>query len=362
MARTIVYIDGFNLYYRALKPLGHKWMNIDALSEAVLPASNRIAAIKYYTARVSGRIDPGAPARQHAYLRALESLPRVTIHYGNFLTGKKWAGLVHPPQFRPVCTLPPGVVPQVAYVWKTEEKGSDVNLAIPEVVVRKFERAQKLYVLTWLDFDLIKGGELVAMTALELALTDRYAGAETERRRKLVAGKAEKERRKISKSEKWWTEYVSFADLLKYMVERDGLTEEQIPMNARCGAPSKVIGRLTGEAKQLLPQEAERLISEILRACGHEVMDQGFIEGDTGVDCHFQTEIDGRRQRIAVEIKFTRRRPRAACGIRARLTLGSDTGGLRRRWLFLNSLERLCLLQSSAPSIPEINQSVQNLQ
>ncbi len=130
MTRTIVYIDGFNLYYRALKPLGHKWMNIDALSEAVLPASNRITAIKYYTARVSGRIDQGAPARQHAYLRALESLPRVTIHYGNFLTGQKWAGLVHPPQFRPVCALPPGVVPQVAYVWKTEEKGSDVNLGV----------------------------------------------------------------------------------------------------------------------------------------------------------------------------------------------------------------------------------------
>ena len=130
MTRTIDYIDGFNLYYRALKPLGHKWMNIDALSEAVLPASNRIAAIKYYTARVSGRTDPGAPARQHAYLRALESLPRVTIHYGNFLTGKKWAGLVQPPAFRPVCALPPGVVPQVAYVWKTEEKGSDVNLGV----------------------------------------------------------------------------------------------------------------------------------------------------------------------------------------------------------------------------------------
>lgn len=130
MTRTIVYIDGFNLYYRALKPLGRKWMNIDALSQAVLPASNRITAIKYYTARVSGRIDPGAPARQHAYLRALESLPRVAIHYGNFLTLKKWAGLVQPPEFRPVCAFPPGVAAHVAYVWKTEEKGSDVNLGV----------------------------------------------------------------------------------------------------------------------------------------------------------------------------------------------------------------------------------------
>jgi hypothetical protein len=130
MKRTIIYIDGFNLYYRALKPLGHKWMNIAALAAAVLPESNKITAINYYTARVSGRVDPAAPARQHAYLRALGSLPLVAIHYGNFLTGKKWSGLVQPPEFRPVCALPPGAVPQVAFVWKTEEKGSDVNLGV----------------------------------------------------------------------------------------------------------------------------------------------------------------------------------------------------------------------------------------
>ena len=105
-------------------------MNIHALSSAVLPSSSQITAVKYYTARVSGRLDPGAPARQHAYLRALESLPLVSIHYGNFLTGQKWAGLVHPPQFRPACALPPGMAPHVAYVWKTEEKGSDVNLGV----------------------------------------------------------------------------------------------------------------------------------------------------------------------------------------------------------------------------------------
>ena len=130
MKRTIVYIDGFNLYYRALKPLGHRWMNIAALAAAVLPDSNQITAINYYTARVSGRVDQAAPARQHAYFRALESLPLVDIHYGNFLTMEKWSGLVHPPQFRPEFTLPPGASPHVAYVWKTEEKGSDVNLGV----------------------------------------------------------------------------------------------------------------------------------------------------------------------------------------------------------------------------------------
>jgi hypothetical protein len=68
-------------------------------------------------------------------------------------------------------------------------------------VAAKFESAQKLYVLAWLDFDLIKAGELIALTALELALTDRYAGNESPRRMKLVAKKAENEKRAISKSE-----------------------------------------------------------------------------------------------------------------------------------------------------------------
>jgi uncharacterized LabA/DUF88 family protein len=128
--RTIVYIDGFNLYYRALKGTTHKWLDIVALCKAVLFPHTHITAINYYTARVSGRVDPTAPARQHAYLRALATLPLVKIHYGSFMVNKKWSGLIQPPDFRPPCALPPGAVPQVAYVWKTEEKGSDVNLGV----------------------------------------------------------------------------------------------------------------------------------------------------------------------------------------------------------------------------------------
>lgn len=130
MSRTIVYIDGFNLYYCALKDTPHKWLDLEAVCRASLPSHMNIVEINYYTARVSGRVDTTAPARQHAYLRAISTLPLVKIHYGNFMVSKKWSGLIQPPDFRPPCTLPPGVVPQVAYVWKTEEKGSDVNLGV----------------------------------------------------------------------------------------------------------------------------------------------------------------------------------------------------------------------------------------
>jgi hypothetical protein len=130
MARTIVYIDGFNLYYRALKGTAHKWLDLAAMSAACLPTGQQIQAINYYTAHISGRLDPTAPARQHAYLLALQSLPTVMIHYGNFLVTKKWSGLVQPPDFQPPFTLPAGAAPKTARVWKTEEKGSDVNLGV----------------------------------------------------------------------------------------------------------------------------------------------------------------------------------------------------------------------------------------
>jgi hypothetical protein len=145
--RTIVYIDGFSLYYRALKGTPHKWLDIAAMSAAVLPASCRIELINYYTAHISGRVDPHAPRRQHAYLRALATLPKVAVHYGNFLVSQKWAGLVQPPDFRPAISLPPNPVPQVAYVWKTEEKGSDVNLGahlVRDAFTGKFELAAVL--------------------------------------------------------------------------------------------------------------------------------------------------------------------------------------------------------------------------
>jgi hypothetical protein len=129
--RTNVYIDGFNLYYRLLKDNPQfKWLDLKALAQALLQPQNQIQTIRYYTARISGRFDPSAPARQQVYLDALKSIPEITIHLGNFLVTKPWAGLVHPPQMRggtvPQFSLP---YPVVAKVWKTEEKGSDVNLA-----------------------------------------------------------------------------------------------------------------------------------------------------------------------------------------------------------------------------------------
>ena len=64
--RTRVYVDGFNLYYGALKDTPFKWLNLVELIRRLLPVGHAVDKLNYFTARVSGVSDPGAPARQHS--------------------------------------------------------------------------------------------------------------------------------------------------------------------------------------------------------------------------------------------------------------------------------------------------------
>ena len=54
LMRTFVYVDGFNLYYGALKGTSWKWLDLVALCEMVLQQHHRILKVEYFTARVSG--------------------------------------------------------------------------------------------------------------------------------------------------------------------------------------------------------------------------------------------------------------------------------------------------------------------
>ena len=118
--RTYVYVDGFNLYFGALRHTPFKWLNIRAMCEMLLP-DHEVAAIRYFTARISGRPgDIDGPVRQDAYLRALATIPGVTVHFGHFLSHPVRMPLV---QCDHACEL------KSVKVMKTEEKGSDVNLA-----------------------------------------------------------------------------------------------------------------------------------------------------------------------------------------------------------------------------------------
>lgn len=59
--RTNVYVDGFNLYYGALRGTLYKWLDIRRMCELLLP-SHTIARIKYFTARISAT--PSATKRK----------------------------------------------------------------------------------------------------------------------------------------------------------------------------------------------------------------------------------------------------------------------------------------------------------
>ena len=148
-------MDGFNLYYGCLRHSAFKWLNLDALFRTLLPAYD-IHRIRYFTARVSGRTDPGTPLRQGAYLRALQTLPTVTIHLGKFLQSNVRMPLASP--------RPGG--PKTVEVVKTEEKGSDVNLAT-YLLIDAFRHDSDIAVVVSNDSDLC---EPIRITQAEFSL------------------------------------------------------------------------------------------------------------------------------------------------------------------------------------------------
>jgi len=143
-----IYIDGFNLYYGALKRTPYKWLDLSKLAQTMLP-SDTIQEIHYFTARVSARPYNLTSAHdQSLYVRALKTIPNLHIQYGHFLTHSVPMYLT-------------GVVPaQKVWVDKTEEKGSDVNLAshlLRDAYGKRFELA----VLVTNDSDLAEPVRIV---------------------------------------------------------------------------------------------------------------------------------------------------------------------------------------------------------
>ncbi len=53
--RTIVYVDGFNLYYGSLRKTIYKWLDLRAFFSNLLGKQHNITEIKYFTAHVFAR-------------------------------------------------------------------------------------------------------------------------------------------------------------------------------------------------------------------------------------------------------------------------------------------------------------------
>lgn len=135
--RTIVYIDGFNLYYGAVKGGTDKWLNLaDYFTR--LRAADDIQRIYYFTAMVTGP----SLANQQIYLRALATTPLVRVVLGRFKDKEvdcRAAGCCHPGarRFR---------VPS--------EKRTDVHIAL-QMMEDAYENRCDTFVLVSGDSDLV---------------------------------------------------------------------------------------------------------------------------------------------------------------------------------------------------------------
>jgi len=136
--RTRVYIDGYNLYYGCLKHTAHKWLDVFALLQRILPTvlyeQNGVPArsefctpaVKYFTAPILNSFARSADSvscqsQYHAALRG---------HLGNkleIITGYYDA---RPARAHVWLGSTPASQCPTADIWKLEEKQSDVALAL----------------------------------------------------------------------------------------------------------------------------------------------------------------------------------------------------------------------------------------
>ena len=72
--RTIVYIDGSNLYYGLLRDTVYKWLDLKAFAKKLLLPEYQVVAIKYFASRVIDKTDGHLRAeRQARYIDAISS-------------------------------------------------------------------------------------------------------------------------------------------------------------------------------------------------------------------------------------------------------------------------------------------------
>lgn len=124
--RTVVYVDGYNLYYGLLRKTTLKWLDLYALfRDHVLDPNANLVQVRYYTSPVLGRMsdNPDSPQRQRRYLQALRTMhpERIAIIEGKILATTPFQRLVNP-----IAEVPHL---QRVQVYDFNEKKTDVNLA-----------------------------------------------------------------------------------------------------------------------------------------------------------------------------------------------------------------------------------------
>ncbi len=157
MKKTIVYIDGSNLYYGLLRGTANKWLDLEMFAAKLLAPDHVIIAVKYFTSRIIDKT-PGhfRAQRQARYLEALACRPRVSIIEGHY----REQGELLAPIREPCVTCDKRRGDGRIKVSRITEKMTDVNIA-NAMLCDAYERAADCLVLVSGDADLAP----VVMTA-----------------------------------------------------------------------------------------------------------------------------------------------------------------------------------------------------
>ncbi len=125
---TIVYVDGYNLFYGRLRNTPYKWLDPFILFQTIAKIQDplsEITKIKYFTAPVKANFSShgqDSAKAQTTYHRALEYVygDKIDIIYGYHTVE-----MGYPPRYKKPIDKDDRVE-----IWKFEEKQTDVNIAL----------------------------------------------------------------------------------------------------------------------------------------------------------------------------------------------------------------------------------------
>ncbi len=128
--KTIIYIDGYNLYYSRLKNTPYKWLDIvELFRDQILKAQDpdaEVVAVKYFTAPVKAsyaRHGTTSEQAQTQYLRALQA------KY-DFIEVINGFHIFEPTRLPTFVKDVPASKDNLSSVWMIEEKQTDENLSL----------------------------------------------------------------------------------------------------------------------------------------------------------------------------------------------------------------------------------------
>lgn len=167
---SIIYVDGFNLYYGAKRGTPHKWLDLETFFER-LRQDDHIQTIKYFTAEVDGT----RRTNQQIYLAALTTCPKVQIILGRYKYKQVKCGVRQ-------CNFNGG-----RFFRVPEEKRTDVSIAIHMLDDAHQQKADRLIIISG-DSDLVPSVAMIKHrypdieTIVYVPARDKTRGAATELR------------------------------------------------------------------------------------------------------------------------------------------------------------------------------------